>query len=95
MILKAYPHFKAHSVDPSSMLAAFFFKVIGSEVEKSPTGLFRTLLHMICQRKPVFRALVVEKYVEKSDLLQPGWEWHYSEMKVLLKSVVTAYILGQ
>ena len=86
---------KAHSVDPSSMLAAFFFNFSGSEVEKSPTGLFRTLLHMLCQRMPVFRALVVEKYVEKSRLLQPGWEWHFSELKALLKSIVTAYILGQ
>ncbi len=95
LIKKAYANTKANSSDPSSIVTAFFFNARGSELEKSPTGLFRTLLYSLCQQISALRAVVLRIYLEKSRLLQPGWEWNFGEIKALLKSVVTPSILGQ
>lgn len=95
LIKKAYANIRANSSDPSSIVTAFFFNARGSELEKSPTGLFRTLLYSLCQQIAALRAVVLRKYLEKSRLLQSGWEWHFSEIKALLESVVTPSILGQ
>ncbi len=95
LIKKAYANTKANSSDPSSIVTAFFFNAGGSELEKSPTGLFRTLIYSLCQQISALRAVVLRKYLEKSRLLQPGWEWHFGEIMALLESVVTPSILGQ
>lgn len=79
LIKKAYANTRANSSDPSSIVTAFFFNARGSELEKSLTGLFRTLLYSLCQQISALRAVVLSKYLEKSRLLQPGWEWHFGE----------------
>ena len=95
LIKKIFADMKANSSDPSSIITAFFFNARGSDVERSPTGLFRTLLHSLCQQISALRATVLSKYLEKSRLLLPGWQWHPNEVKALLKSVVMPSILGQ
>lgn len=95
LIKKVYANMKANSSDPSSIITAFFFNARGSDVERSPTGLFRTLLHSLCQQISALRATVLSKYLEKSRLLLRGWQWHPNEVKALLKSVVMPSILGQ
>ncbi|KAL9131558.1 MAG: hypothetical protein Q9175_006735 [Cornicularia normoerica] len=95
LIKKAYSNIRDSSSDPSSIITAFFFNARGSDVEKSTVGLFRTLIHSLCQRISALRAIVLRKYLEKSRLLQPGWEWPIGEIKAFLKSVVTPSILGQ
>ena len=92
---KVYSHVEASPYDPSSVLAAFFFNARGNELEKSPTGLFRTLLHRLCQRIFALRDLVVKTYVEKCRVMKTGWQWQLSELKELLASVVTSSVLGK
>ena len=92
---KVYSHVEASPHDPSSILAAFFFNARGNELEKSPTGLFRTLLHRLCQRISALRDLVVKTYVEKCRLMNTGWQWQLSELKELLASAVTSSVLGK
>ena len=66
---KAYSHVKACPQDPSSVIAAFFFNARGDDIEKSPIGLLRTLLHTLCQRISALRDLVVKIYTAKRRLL--------------------------
>lgn len=94
LMKKTYSHMKREMTDPSSIIAGFFFNARGSEDEKSSVGLFRTLLHTLCPQMSAFRTLVVRNYSEKTRVLRSGWEWHLGELKALLKSVVTAPILG-
>ena len=95
LMKKVYSHVEASPHDPSSILAAFYFNARGNELEKSPTGLFRTLLHKLCQRISALRDLVVKTYVEKCRLMITGWQWQLSELKELLASVVTSSVLGK
>lgn len=95
LIKKAYSHMQALSRDPTSVIAAFYFNARGSEMEKSPTGLFRTLLYTLSQHISALRAQVMRIYHRKCKLLSPNWEWQLHELKELLTSVVTASTLGQ
>ena len=90
---KIYSHVEASPQDASSVLAAFFFNARGNELEKSPIGLFRTLLHKLCQRISALRDLVVKTYVAKCKLLNTGWQWQLGELKELLANVVTSSFL--
>ncbi len=95
LMKKAHLHIQALSQDPTSVVAPFYFNARGSEIERSPTGLFRTLLYTLCQHISALRAHVMEIYRRKCELLRPGWEWQFHELKELLSSVVTVSILGQ
>ena len=95
LMKKAYSHIQDLSQDLTSIISAFFFNARGDEIEKSPAGLFRTLLHYLCQHISALRARVMKQYYRKCGLLNTGWEWQFSELKELLSSAVTASILGQ
>ena len=95
LMKKAYSRIQSISRDPTSIVAAFFFNARGDEIEKSPIGLFRTILHYLCQHISALRATVMKQYNRKRALLEAGWEWQFSELKELLSSAVTASILGQ
>lgn len=95
LMKKVYSHVTACPQDPSSIIAAFFFNARGNEIEKSPTGLFRTLLHTLCQQISALRGLVVKTYVAKRKTLSPDWQWQLSELKGLLAAAVTSSVLGQ
>ena len=92
---KIYSHVTACPQDPSSVIAAFFFTARGNEIEKSPIGLFRTLLHRLCQQISALRDLVVRAYVAKRRLLTSNWQWRIGELKDFLAAVVTPSVLGQ
>ncbi len=95
LMKKMYTHVKACRQDPLSVTAAFFFNARGSMIEKSPTGLFRTLLHKMCQQISALRDLVVKQYVAKRRLLTPDWQWQLSELKEFLATAVTPSVIGQ
>ena len=95
LMKKIYSHVKACRQDLLSVTAAFFFNARGSTIEKSPTGLLRTLLHKMCQQISALRKLVVKEYVAKRRLLTPDWQWQFSELKEFLAAVVTPSVLGQ
>ena len=95
LMKKAYSHVQACSQDPSTVIAAFFFNARGSEIEKSPTGLFRTLLHRLCQRISALRDLVVKAYVAKRRFSNFDVQWQLSELKDFLAAAVTSSVLGR
>lgn len=93
LMKKAYSYMSEHSKDPLCVIGAFFFNARGSPEEKSLTGLFRTLLHTLCRQIPTFRALVVDKYIEKCEILHPSGQWQLSELKTLLDFVITKPVI--
>lgn len=95
LMKKVYLHVTACPQDPSSVVAAFFFNARGSEIEKSPTGLFRTLLHTLCQRISALRDRVVKAFVAKQRLLNHDWQWQLNELKEFLAAAVTSPVIGQ
>ena len=95
LMKKVYLHVKACHQDPSSVIAAFFFNARGNDIEKSPTGLIRTLLHTLCQRISALRNRVVKAYVAKRRLLNSDWQWQLSELKDFLAAAVTSSVIGQ
>ena len=95
LMKKAYSHVQACSQDPSTVIAAFFFNARGSEIEKSPTGLFRTLLHKLCQHISALRDKVVRAYVAKRRFSNFDVRWQLSELKDFLATAVTSTILGR
>ena len=92
---RVYSLVTASSQDPSSVIAAFFFNARGNEIERTPIGLLRTLLHNLCQRISTLRDLVVKAYVGKRRLLNSDWHWQFSELKDFLAAVVKSSVLGQ
>lgn len=92
---QVYSYIRACPQDPSSVIAAFFFNARGNKIEKSPTGLFRTLLHKLCQNISALRETVVNAYVAKRKILSPDWQWQLSELKDLLAAVVKPSVLGK
>ena len=92
---RVHSHITDFPSDPSSVIAAFFFNARGNEIETTPIGLLRTLLHRLCQRISTLRDLVVKTYVAKCWLLKSDWQWQFSELKDLLAAVVKSSVLGQ
>ena len=95
LIKKAYSHLQDLSRDPTSIIAAFYFNARGSETEKSPAGLFRTLLHSLFQQLSGLRSRVMRVYRQKVAVLKSSWEWQFHELKEMLSSIVTVSVLGQ
>ena len=92
---RVHSHITDFPSDPSSVIAAFFFNARGNEIETTPIGLLRTLLHRLCQRISTLRNLVVKTYVAKCRLLKSDWQWQFSELKDLLAAIVKSSVLGQ
>ena len=95
LIKKIYSHVTACEKDVSSVVAAFFFNARGSEVEKSPMGLLRTLLYTLCQRIAALRNIVVRAFTAKDTLMRSGWQWQLSELKEFLALAVKYSVLGE
>jgi ankyrin repeat protein len=72
----------------SPIIAAFFFNARGSRLEKSPLGLFRSVLHQILQRDHQLLTEMLQNFQEKE--LTRGesggqWEWHLAELQYFFK----------
>lgn len=73
----------------SYAILGFFFNARGSALERTPLGLFRSLLHQLLRQD---RSLVREflpKCKEKRVAHGSGWEWHLRELQDLFGFAVT------
>ena len=95
LMKKVHSHIQTLSRDPTSIIAAFYFNARGSETEKSPAGLLRTLLHTLFQQISALRSRVMRLYHQKVAVLKSSWEWQFHELEEMLSSVVTASVLGK
>ncbi|KAI1074285.1 hypothetical protein F5B20DRAFT_574197 [Whalleya microplaca] len=79
---------RAHSKykDTLTSTAAFFFDARGTQLEKKPLGLYRSLLHQVLQQDT--RALAhLSSVYEKKIVSQPRVTWHQEELQEFIVSV--------
>jgi ankyrin repeat protein len=76
----------------SPIIAAFFFNARGSRLEKSPLGLFRSVLHQILQQDHQLLTEIFEDFKEKGRTRGKSgrqWEWHLGELQYFFKLAFT------
>jgi ankyrin repeat protein len=76
----------------SPIIAAFFFNARGSRLEKSPLGLFRSVLHQILQRDHQVLAAMLRNFQKKERTRGESgrqWEWHLGELQHFFKLAFT------
>ena len=68
-----------------SLNLEFFFHGRGTILQKTPIGMFRSLLHQIYDKVPSVRSPVLAAFREKKKIGDPGlgWEWQRNELKAL------------
>ena len=68
-----------------SLNLEFFFHGRGTILQKTPIGMFRSLLHQIYNKVPSVRSPVLAAFREKKKIGEPGlgWEWQRNELKDL------------
>ena len=73
----------ANRSDQRSVLAKFFFHARGTELQKTPCGLYRSLLHQLLLQVPSLRLDFRQHYLEKKQA-HGQCKWHDNEMQDLL-----------
>jgi Ankyrin repeats (3 copies)/Ankyrin repeats (many copies) len=63
----------------------FFFHGRGTVLQKTPIGMFRSLLHQIYNNVPSVRPPILAAFKEKKKIGEPGigWQWQRNELKDL------------
>ncbi|KAF2184913.1 hypothetical protein K469DRAFT_633216, partial [Zopfia rhizophila CBS 207.26] len=78
-----------HGAEDRTLILSFFFHGRGSELQRTPLGLFRSLLHQLLSQIPSALSDIVEtfKYRQKT-IGTPGekWRWHPHELQGFLES---------
>lgn len=73
----------------SSTIISFFFNARGVPLEKTPLGLFRSLLHQLLQQQRHLLSNFLPIYRKKRDTLLPGWKWQEEELREYFSSIIT------
>ena len=71
------------------LVLSFFFHDRSGELQKSPVGLFRSLLHQVLGRSPdALKGLVrnFEKKVRQIGKADEKWQWHQKELQDFLEA---------
>ncbi|PNP50354.1 hypothetical protein THARTR1_08958 [Trichoderma harzianum] len=69
----------------------FFFSYYGVELQRTPFGLYRSLLHQILQQSPdVLPNLISTFEQRREESGEPGesWQWHMEELRKFLQSAL-------
>ena len=80
---------KSSGFGEKDLVLSFFFHGRGNELQKSPLGLFRSLLHQILSRVPDALPDLVASFQNWHDYIrEPGgeYEWHLSELQRFFES---------
>jgi ankyrin repeat protein len=73
------------------VVASFFFHARGSPMQKSPLGMFRSLLHQVlCQIPESLSELTSDftRKCERQGRAGEQWEWHEAELRTLFKDSI-------
>lgn len=84
---------KKHNKEPGTrarpLILTFFFHGRGVELQKTPLGLFRSLLHQILREVPDALQDLTTAFQQRRDTIgKPGekWQWHVNELQHFFKS---------
>ncbi|KAF2235448.1 hypothetical protein EV356DRAFT_118743 [Viridothelium virens] len=79
----------------SISVAGFFFTTRGNiQLQKTPLGLFRTILFDLLQQDRVLLSAFISKYIEKGSTFPGTWQWHQEELQQFLRLAYTGRIEG-
>ena len=69
-----------HGASDNAVVLSFFFYGCGDELQRTPLGLFRSLLHQVLGQAPDVLHDLVNKFETKcKENGQPGKDWHWHE----------------
>lgn len=68
----------------------FFFHGRGAPLQKTPIGMFRSLLHQLYEQAPLIRSAVQDSYQQKRAFGKAGtgWEWQHEELEQLFSNAL-------
>ncbi|RKK95798.1 hypothetical protein BFJ71_g8264 [Fusarium oxysporum] len=72
-----------------ALILPFFFHGRGSELQKTPLGLFRSLLHQLLRQVPEALTDLMDTFQQRCETIgKPGekWQWHPCELRRLFES---------
>jgi ABC-type molybdenum transport system ATPase subunit/photorepair protein PhrA len=74
------------STHPSEVILDFFFHGRGSDLQKAPIGMYRTLLHQLVMKVSRARRSIANAYQEEITKYGTGmtWNWEVKELRDLL-----------
>ena len=78
-------------IEPAArvLLISFFFHGRGTELQKTPLGLFRSILHQLLEKAPGLLSNLVQHFKNKRNTKgTPGedWDWHLAELEDIIKA---------
>ncbi|KAK3944600.1 ankyrin repeat domain-containing protein 17 [Diplogelasinospora grovesii] len=77
------------SSESNDLILSFFFHNRGGELQKTPLGLFRSLLHQVLREVPYASPALVEVFeTRRREMGEPGekWQWHQEELPSFFRS---------
>jgi hypothetical protein len=74
---------------PRSTVVSFFFNARGAILEKSSSGLYRSLVHQLLDDHRDLLLRLLPRFQKKSRSMSPGWKWHEREIQDLLVEIAT------
>lgn len=80
--------------DDTVIVASFFVHGRGTQMQRSPSGLYRSLLHQILAQSEILRTQLTEIYLlklENQGEYGKAWNWHEKEMYDFLESRVKEF----
>jgi hypothetical protein len=80
-----------HASGDSALVLSFFFHGRGDELQRTPLGLFRSLLHQVLRQAPDALQDLVDSFKTKCEERgKPGkdWHWHEEELFLLFESAL-------
>jgi Cdc6-like AAA superfamily ATPase len=82
-----------NSLEPAKLVFSFFVTGRGTTLQKTPLGIFRSLLHNIIEYFPDHLAEVVERFKEQQqrygDYHQERWKWNEHELQEYMTKILT------
>ena len=78
-----------HEARSSALVLSFFFHGRGDELQRTPLGFFRSLLHQALRQTPDALQDLVDVFQTKNKQygnLGEGWHWHEAELRPFLES---------
>ena len=73
---------------PGHAIAAYFFNARGDALEKSPLGMFRSLLYQLLEENPQACNCFIPLFLDKQKKHGTHWTWYLGELKSFLLEMI-------
>ncbi|KAN0101984.1 Ankyrin repeat-containing domain protein [Hyaloscypha variabilis] len=85
-----YKSFQEYSTSSNDLLLDFFFHARGTLLQKTPIGMFRSMLHQVYDKVPAVRSQVSAAFKQKRKFgaTGTGWQWQLKELQDLFSAAI-------